>query len=439
MASGMPPSRWRYTAAASDGSTVSGEIDAATERDAVDALRRRALWAVDLAPLDARRAQAVTRATTGRSAYDADANTESATADAVGGRAPWLSTFSARWRGTADADLAVTVRAISTLLAAGVPLSRTLNYAERSSTSLPHRQGFGRLYAAVQRGESLSAAVASVDAFPVIFAPLIAAGEGSGTLDASVALLATYLERRDALRTRIQSALVYPALLAIASVAGLLVILIVVVPRFAGLIFDSGGMLPWSTRVLMGLSTAVVDWWWLLALLAGVAALTVDRGRRNAAWQRRWHATRLRWPWIGTFERTHAAARYTGTLAVGLRAGVPLLTSMSLARAVVTNQQLAARLADAEVEVRQGSSLSSAISGLLPSLSERLLEAGEVSGDLAGMAARAGDAADEALQRTLTQGVALIEPILILGFGGLVGFVALALLQAIYGLNASVL
>lgn len=428
----MPPTRWRYTAATSDGSTVRGEIDAATERDAVDALRRRALWAVEMAPLDARQTQA-----SDRSANGTDGS--GVTASPVRGDARWLSNVSARWRGTADADLAVTVRAVSTLLAAGVPLSRALSYAERSSASQPHRQGFGRLYAAVQRGDSLSAAVATVDAFPVIFAPLIAAGEGSGTLDASLALLATYLERRDALRTRIRSALVYPTLLAIASVAGILVILVVVVPRFAGLIFESGGALPWSTRALMGLSTAVVEWWWLLALLAVVSALVVDRGRRNPAWQRAWHAKRLGWPWIGSFERTHAAARYTGTLAVGLRAGVPLLTSMTLARAVVTNRQLATRLAEAELEVRQGRSLSSAISGLLPPLSERLLEAGEVSGDLAGMAARAGDAADEALQRTLTQGVALIEPILILGFGGLVGFVALALLQAIYGLNASVL
>jgi type II secretory pathway component PulF len=105
----------------------------------------------------------------------------------------------------------------------------------------------------------------------------------------------------------------------------------------------------------------------------------------------------------------------------------------------VRNRHLATSLAEAEVRVRAGSTLASALSGLLPPLSERLLDAGETSGDLAGMATRAAEASDGELQRTLTQAVALIEPAMIIGFGGIVGFVALALLQAIYGLNAGIL
>ena len=112
---------------------------------------------------------------------------------------------------------------------------------------------------------------------------------------------------------------------------------------------------------------------------------------------------------------------------------------MTLARAVVRNQHLAGSLAEAERRVQAGASLSQSLAGILPPLTERLLDAGETSGDLAGMAARAAEASDSELQRTVSQAVALIEPLVVIGFGGVVGFVALALLQAIYGLNAGVL
>ena len=115
-----------------------------------------------------------------------------------------------------------------------------------------------------------------------------------------------------------------------------------------------------------------------------------------------------------------------------------MLEAMSLARAVVSNEHLVHALAEAEARVRSGARLADALAGALPPLAERLLDAGESSGDLAGMAARAAEACDAEAQQRVAQAVTLIEPVMILGFGGVVGFVALALLQAIYGLNAQV-
>jgi type II secretory pathway component PulF len=416
-----PSGRWRYRAASADGSAVRGEIDAASEREAVDALRRRALWVVDLEPIASHQARAMPAADTGKSSF--------------GRLASWWSDRV----GSSDADLAVVIRAIATLLGAGVPLHRALAYAAQESAGSAHREAFAAVRAAVERGESLSAAVAGRSVFPPVFAPLIAAGEGSGTLDASMLLLADHLERRSALRSRLRSALIYPSILGVASIGGVAVILLMVVPRFATLISDSGGTLPTSTRLLIGLSVVLTKGWWIVLLIGAVLAVTFERWMRNANARRRLDESRLGWPLIGRLERMHASAGYTGTLAIGLRAGVSLLSSMALARAVVRNQHLATALSEAERRVHGGARLSEALTGLLPPLTERLLDAGETSGDLAGMAARAADASDGELQRTVTQAVALIEPVMILGFGGLVGFVALALLQAIYGLNAGIL
>ncbi len=402
--------RWRYRAAAADGASVRGEIDAPTEREAVDALRTRSLWVVELEPMGGPSA---------RSSVPARLSSPS-----------WLA-------GAPDADLAVVVRSLATLLSVGVPLYRALTYAAQEAPNSAQRAAFTAVKNAVERGESLSAAVSAQTLFPRVFAPLIAAGEGSGTLDASLALLADHLERRDALRSRLRAALVYPAILGLASIVGVIVILLVVVPRFASLVTDSGGVLPGSTRALIALSGLVSEGWWIILLLIVAAVVLVQQLLRSPEHRLRLHAQRLGWPVIGRLERMQAAAGYAGTLAVALRAGVSLLGAMALARAVVRNTQLATSLKHAEDRVRGGTSLSAAVSGLLPPLTERLLDAGETSGDLTGMAARAAEAADGELQRTIGQAVSLIEPVMILAFGGIVGFVALALLRAIYSLNAS--
>lgn len=408
--------RWRYRAAAADGAPVRGEIDAASEREAVDELRRRSLWVVELEPSGG-----------GRSLR---------TADVLAGPGTGAASTWNRWWGASDAQLAVVVRALATLLEAGVPLYRTLTYAARESTTPGLRAAFASVRDAVERGEPLSTAMAAQSAFPAVFAPLVAAGEGSGTLDASLSLLADHLDRREALRAKLTSALVYPLILAFASTIGVTVILFLVVPRFATLISDSGGRLPASTQLLIGLSAALTKGWWLMLLTLGVTAVAFGRWLREPAARERFDASRLRWPLVGRLERMRAAAGYTGTLAIGLRAGVSLVRSMGLARAVVRNKSLAASLTEAERRVQGGASLSQSLSGLLPPLTERLLDVGETGGNLAGMAARAAEAADGELQRTVTHAVALIEPVMIIGFGGVVGFVALALLQAIYGLNA---
>lgn len=408
--------RWRYRAADSRGVASSGEVEAPSEREAVDALRRRNLWVTELAPVDA-------------------PNVAPLANDSRPSAIPW------RWRnrGASTADLAVIMRAMATLLSAGVPLDRALAYAATQAVGDEAKGAFAAVRDAVRNGQALSTAIARHSIFPAVFAPTLAASEVSGSLDASLTLLADQLERLDATRSRLQAALIYPAILAFASIIGVSVILLLVVPRFAVLIADSGGALPMSTRVLVALSTMLARWWWWLLLGTVVTAAAWRRWQRNDGQRARWHAQRLTWPVLGTLERLQASAAYTGTLSVALRSGVTLLAAMSLSRGVVRNVALASELERAEGRVRDGGTLAAAMERVLPPLAVRLLDAGEVSGDLAGMAGRAADGADAAVQRAVARAVLLVEPIMILGFGGVVGFVALALLQAIYGVNARTL
>ncbi len=404
--------RWRYQAADAQGAMTRGEVDAASAEDAAAELRRRSLWVIALEP---------TRAATLALALASPVR---------------LLKRVARRTTDGDESLALLTRTVATLLESGVPLVRALAFAASGETDARWQRIFGGLQEAVTRGESLSEAAARVEALPRAYAPLLAAAEASGSMADTFARLADDLELRSQLRSRVRAALVYPTLLAIASTVGTLVILVVVVPRFADLIAGAGGTVPASTRLLIGLSALLSRYGWLVAIAVALAGTAVRQSLQDVARRRRWHAARLRWPLIGRFEREQAAAGYLSTLAVALESGVPLLRAMSLARATVGNDDLAERLARAEALVRDGGSVSQALSGSLTPLATRLLEAGEESGALAPLARRAATAANDQVQRVVTSAVALIEPVMILGFGGVVGFVALALLQAIYGINA---
>ncbi|MBY0492255.1 MAG: type II secretion system F family protein [Gemmatimonadaceae bacterium] len=440
MTTRAPEPRWRYRASDASGREARGDIAAENAEAAVAALQARALWVIDLEPV----AGAPMRPTAGSKVAGSNlAGSEAAGATGGSGTRSFAHVVTTAWARLAGRDLeelAVTTRAAATLLAAGVPLDRALGHAVDSDAGASSSARWGPAFAAlrdrVRRGESLAAAADAVPELPATFGPAFAAAEATGALPATFARLADHLERQQRTMQALRAALVYPTLLAVASVTGTLVILLVVVPRFAALLADSGMPLPWATRLLVASGALLARGGWLLLaalVLGGVAAWRFVQTPAGAA---RWHAWRLNLPVIGPLERARDAARYLDSLALALANGVPVLSAMRLARRGVRNQALAAALAPAEPAVRDGASLSQAIGACLPPLARRLLEAGEGAGALAAMAQRAAVAADGAVQRRIAQLVAIIEPFLILVFGGIVGFVALALLQAIYGLNA---
>lgn len=399
---GSVTNRFGYRAANASGTVEEGEIDATSEQNAVDTLRRRSLWVTELWPKNQ------------------------------------AKKFKGA-RGTPAGTLSRDTRTLATLLASSVPLEQALNYVALHSPAAELRGAFAAVRARVQNGVALSDALRAERVFPPLFAALAATGEATGTLDAALARLADHGDRADALRDRLRAALLYPALLGAAAILGVSVIMLVVVPRFSVLLQQAGGKLPISTQLLMAVSHTVTRGWPVMLVLAIALTLGWRRWIARPTGRRQFHAARLRWPVVGDYERAMAAARYTRTLGLALPNGVDLLASMRLARGTVENFAIAHQLEAAEAAVRNGASLSASVTNALPPLAVQLLAAGEASGALAALSSRAADALEAETQRELSKAVTLIEPILILGFGGLIGFVALGLLQAIYGINASTL
>jgi general secretion pathway protein F len=258
-----------------------------------------------------------------------------------------------------------------------------------------------------------------------LFVATIAAGESSGALDAVLERLSDHVEESRELRSQVQSALLYPVLMAIVASVGVVILLGFVIPRFATILSDVGGKLPASTRLLMTASMLVTKGWWVWLLL-GLARPDILR---------RWHAARLQLPWFGDFERKYLTARFTRTLGLLLRSGIPAVPALGIARASAPNLVFRDGIDQAAAAVTEGGALASALAGTLPPLAVQMIAEGEETSQLESLSLRVADNYDNEVRRTLRAMVALIEPALILIFGGLVGFVALAMLQAIYGIN----
>ncbi len=399
---------YRYRAATASGELVEGVVQAPTPGAAIDVLRRQTLVPVSVEP-----------------AHEAGGATR---------RWRWLPS-----RGDDDA-LAGATRTLATMLAAGAPLDRALTFAARHAATEPLRLALEGVLADVRRGESLAAALADRAAtFGALAPALVRAGEASGTLDEALAQLAEHVERSRDLRAQLRAALWYPALMGIVAGVGVTILLAVVVPRFAEMLEGSGGVLPASTRLLVAVSTAVTRGWWVALLLAAGAAAGVRGWLARADHRQRWHAWRLQLPIAGRVERALDTARFARALGTLLRGGAGVVPALRVARETVANRAMAAHVGQAIGAVERGEPVAASLAGVLPPLAAQLLAVGEESGALDTMALRVADASDAEAQRALRSLVAMVEPVLIVAFGGIVGFVALALLQAVYSINVTAL
>jgi type II secretory pathway component PulF len=390
--------RFRYRAATPAGQVVEGVSQASSRRHALDQLQRQHLYPVSV---------------------------DEMTAPEQPGR-----------RVGRRAALVLWTRSTATLLAAGVPLDRTLGF---TGSRLGHpglEEALAEVRREVRNGTSLADALGRQRAyFDSLFVATVAAAEATGALDTVFARLADHLEETAELRSQVRSALIYPTLMAVVTLVGVLVLLVFVIPRFAEIMTDLGGELPLMARLLLGASAAMTRGWWIWLPLIGVAVYLVRRGFQSPDTTRRWHATRLELPWLGEFERKYLTARFARTLGLLLRSGLPVLPALRIARASAPNLAFRAGVDRATAAVSEGEAVAPALAGTLAPLALQMIAVGEESGQLDALCLRVADAYDAEVRRGLRAMVALVEPAMILLFGGLVGIVALAMLQAIYGIN----
>jgi len=332
-------------------------------------------------------------------------------------------------------ELAGATRQLATLLAAGLAIDDALaTVVEQIEQQLLHRT-LARLREDVRQGEALHAALAKHPAvFPELYVSIVQVGEDSGTLDQAMHRLADFLEAQARIRARVQAALAYPVLMAFVGIGVLAFLFAFVVPKITRMLEDMGQDLPWPTQLLITLNSLLSSYWWLLLIMAAGAAYFLARYRQSAAGRLHLDRLQLKAPLFGKLLLLIITARLARTLATLLSNGVPLLKALAITRSLTSNRLLNQALATASQRVQEGGSLAAALreSALFPPMLAQLVSAGEKSGQLEDMLYRVADSYEHQTDLSITGMLSLLEPLMILVMGCLVGFVVLAILLPIF-------
>jgi len=336
--------------------------------------------------------------------------------------------------GLTKAHLATFTRQVATLLRAGLPLDRALRIAETTLAREADRRIVRRLLERVEGGKSLADAMsASEDSFPGFYIGMVRAGEAGASLESVMERLAGFIEHSEASRQKIQSALLYPAIVVIASVISVGILFAVVVPEFTPMFAESGHALPFMTEMVVAVSDAVAAWWWagLLALGAMIGVGFIQA--RNPAVRSRWDRLILRMPVFGGLVRKIETARFSRTLGTLLHNGVPILQSLDIARLGVANRHLAASLPGAIESVKQGRDLGPPLArtGMFPDLAVQLVRVGDETGKPDDMLLKIAEIYDQETERTIGRMLTMLGPAITVVLGVIIATVIGSILTAI--------
>ena len=343
-----------------------------------------------------------------------------------------------RFRRSGRAQLVLSTRQLATLVKAGMPLLRALHTVADQLDPGPLREVFGAVARDVEAGVKLSEAFSSHPRwFPPFYVNMVRAGEVGGLLDEILKRLAELMEKQTRLRDRVKSALMYPAFVMVAAVGILIVLMVFVVPTFLGMFTELGSNLPLPTLILVKTCDIVRAWWWIVLLALIGLAFLVRLFLQTPAGRRLADQAALAAPVFGSLAERIVVARFARTFGTLIASGVPILSALETVRATVTNVIIDDALQDVEHSLKVGESLARPmeLSGVFPPLVTRMIALGEETGQLDRMLMQVADSYEEEVEVQLAGLTQLLEPMLIVFVGGIVGFIVIAMFLPLMSLT----
>lgn len=339
------------------------------------------------------------------------------------------------------AEVALVTRQIATLLKSGITLIDALSAIVDQVEKEKMKRVFGAIKAAVNEGSSLAGAMSQhPTVFDTLYVSMIRAGEASGALDKVLIRLADFTEAQARLKSKVMSAMMYPAIMMGVGSLIMAILFVVVIPRITKIFTQIKAELPLQTRFLIFVADVIKDYWWLLIIVAIAIVYFFRRWLRSTKGRRRFDTSLLKAPIIGNIARLVAVARFSRTLATLLRAGVPVLNALDIVKDVLNNVRLAEVVTEAREAIREGESIADPLkrSKEFPPIVVHMVATGEKSGQLEEMLENVADNYDFQVDQRVERLTTLIEPIMIVGMGGGVAFVVWAILMPILSLSQHV-
>jgi general secretion pathway protein F len=398
-----------YRGLAPNGRNVAGVIDADSARNARGKLRELGIFPTDL--------------------------TEEESARGIATQWQWLPSFR---RGIKPTELSLLTRQLSTLLGAGVQLTEALGTLGEQSERPHVKRILSQIRERVREGSSLADAFAvHPEIFNDLFIGMVRVGETAGALEPVLDRLADYGERQSEFIGKVRGALTYPIIMIVAGMLIMGVLVTYVIPQVATIFEQQNAVLPLMTRILIGLSNFLSNYWLLILIALVGAAAGIMFGLSTRAGRRFYDTWILRLPFIGPTMTRIACARFARTLATLLESGVQLVPALTAVKRVVSNGLLAEAVEHSRESIREGHGMGETLqrSGLFPPLLIEMIKIGERSGELEQMLHRVADNYEREVDSSLGQLTTLLGPLMTVMMGAVILIMMLSILQPILQLN----
>ncbi len=336
-------------------------------------------------------------------------------------------------------DIAIFTRQLATMMKAGVPLLQSFDIVGRGNPNASVTKLLNDVRTDVETGTSLSAAFRKYPLyFNALYCNLVEAGEAAGILEALLDRLAVYMEKTEAIKSKIKSALMYPASVVVVAFVVVAVIMIFVIPAFKSVFASFGADLPAPTLIVMAISEFFVSYWWLIfGGVGGSIYFFLQAWQRNEKMQKFMDRLLLKMPVFGDLIFKSCVARWTRTLSTMFAAGVPLVEALDSVGGASGNSLFADATAKIQQEVSTGTSLTAAMgnANLFPSMVLQMCSIGEESGSIDHMLGKAADFYEAEVDEMVAGLSSLMEPIIIVFLGGLIGGIVVSMYLPIFKLG----
>jgi len=332
-------------------------------------------------------------------------------------------------------DLALFTRQFATMINAGLPLVQCLDTLAKQTTKPVFRDVILKVMKDVESGSTLAESIAKhKNVFQELYVHMVTAGEAGGILDVILARLATFLEKMDALMRKVKTAMMYPSVVMTVALGATVFMLVFIIPTFAKMFKDFGGILPMPTRIVLGVSTFIrTQWWLILAVIAGIL-VAFKRLRSTEKGRYKIDQVLLKFPAIGDILMKSSVARFTRTLGTLISSGVPILDGLNITAKTAGNMVIHDAILKTRASISEGETISGPLreSAVFPPMVVQMIAIGEETGALDEMLSKIADFYEDEVDTAVEGLTSIIEPVMIVFMGGVVGTMVVAMYLPIF-------
>jgi type IV pilus assembly protein PilC len=407
---------YSYTAKRSDGRNVRGDLEAISELEVIETLHRRNLTVLDIV--------------------------EKKKAPEKGLGARFSMSAPLFGGGVTHDEIFLFASQMSAMVESGLPLLRCLTSFGNEVENPRFKSVMDSVSIDVEEGSTFFDALSKhPKVFSKLFVNMVKAGEVSGRLDQTLAQLASYLERTANLRRKVKAALTYPLFLIGFTIFAILILVAKVVPVFQKIYTGAKVSLPVPTRILIASSVAIREYYWLLLLLAAGIGLLIYAWLQNERGRFLWDKHKLRIPILGPLMRKYSLTKFTRTLGVLINSGVPILGALDLVAETADNKMLERAIRGSSTSIEQGSGFAEALAErreVFPEMVVQMSATGEESGTLDNMVSKVANFYEQQIEASITTLTSLIEPVLVIFIGTVVGAILLSIFLPIFKMGRAI-